>query len=227
MSRCARNRQNWRSLNLSPKLQSDASLRSEEGWPNAPEQVAGCYRNEWPNAPECAIIEKNLPEMLRAAMSIRAGTLSASTIARRLKKKNQLYYGFRELGKVVRTQFLMEYIGDGGLRRMINASTNKSESFNKFSDWLFFGNKGVIRENERHEQSKILKWNHLVSNMVIFHNVEAMGRTLKKLKHEGCEITEEILGHLSPYLQSANLLGDYRLDTSKQVRSLDFSIQPL
>ena len=174
-----------------------------------------------------SIIEKNLPEMLRAAMSIRAGTLSASTLARRLKKKNQLYYGFRELGKLVRTQFLMEYIGDGGLRRIINASTNKSEAFNKFSDWLFFGNKGVIRENERHEQSKILKWNHLVSNMVIFHNVEAMGRTLKELKHEGCEITEEILGHLSPYLQSANLLGDYRLDTSKQVRSLDFSIQPL
>lgn len=63
--------------------------------------------------------------------------------------------------------------------------------------------------------------------MVIFHNVEAMSRTLKELKHEGCEITEEILSHLSPYIQSANLLGDYRLDTSKQVRSLDFSIQPL
>ena len=49
-SYCARNKQNWRSPNLRPKLQTDASLRSDGGWPNVsgmggrilPESVAGC-----------------------------------------------------------------------------------------------------------------------------------------------------------------------------------------
>ncbi len=117
------------------------------------------------------VIAREFQEKLRIAMSIKAGKLTASTIVQRLtgkSRKNQLYYGFRELGRAVRTHFLMEYIADGGLRRMINASTNKSELFNKFSDWVFFYNKGVIRENDRHEQGKIIKWNHLATNMIIF-----------------------------------------------------------
>ena len=176
------------------------------------------------------VIEREFPEMLRIAMSIKAGKLTASTIVRRLtgkSRKNQLYYGFRELGRVIRTQFLMEYIADGGLRRMINASTNKSEHFNKFSDWVFFYNKGVIRENDRHEQDKIIKWNHLATNMLIFYNVEVMTRVLKELREEGHKITEDDLKHLSPYIESANRLGDYRLELGKQVRPLDFSISVL
>ncbi len=85
----------------------------------------------------------------------------------------------------------------------------------------------MIRENDRHEQDKIIKWNHLATNMLIFYNVEVMTRVLKKLKEEGHKITEDDLKHLSPYIESANRLGDYRLELAKQVRLLDFSISVL
>ena len=52
------------------------------------------------------------------------------------------------------------------LRRTINAATNKSEEFNDFIQWLFFGGDGIIAENIRHEQRKVVKYNQLVANMV-------------------------------------------------------------
>lgn len=54
-------------------------------------------------------IEKYYPDMLRTAMSIKAGKITASTILwcfGTKNRKNKLYFAFRELGRVVRTMFL-------------------------------------------------------------------------------------------------------------------------
>jgi TnpA family transposase len=44
------------------------------------------------------------------------------------------------------------------LRIVINAATNKSESFNSFAEWLAFGSDGTIRTNDRDTQRKIVKF---------------------------------------------------------------------
>ena len=54
-----------------------------------------------------------------------AGTIMPSTILRRLatySRKNKLYFAFRELGRVVRTTFLLQYISDLELRQVIQAT---------------------------------------------------------------------------------------------------------
>lgn len=99
--------------------------------------------------------------------------MTPSTILRRLGSgsvKNKLYFAFRELGRVIRTMFLLRYINDPEMRQTIHAATNKSEQFNDFSKWLMFGGE-VIAENLRHEQRKVIKYNQLVANMVILYNV--------------------------------------------------------
>jgi len=65
---------------------------------------------------------------------------------------------------VIRTLFLLDYISDVELRRSIHAATNKSEEFNSFVKWLFFGGEGVIAENLRHEQRKVIKYSQLPSS---------------------------------------------------------------
>ena len=42
-----------------------------------------------------------------------------------LAGKNKLYFAFRELGRVVRTMFLLEYISDDALLQVILAAQNK------------------------------------------------------------------------------------------------------
>ena len=65
------------------------------------------------------LIETHFPDMLRVALSIKAGRISASTILRRLgtySRKNRLYQAFCEPGRVVRSGFLLRYISDKELR---------------------------------------------------------------------------------------------------------------
>ncbi len=166
------------------------------------------------------LIRDNYRDMLRIAISIKEGKVSASTIARRLGSRgirNSLYFAFRELGRVVRTQFLLGYISDIELRETIHASTCKSEEFNEFIQWVFFFNRGEIQENLRAEQEKMIRYSHLVANQVILYNVNAMTKTLRDLKRDGLSVTPDVLKSLSPYrTEHINLLGDYTIDTSRR-----------
>ncbi|HFP6525744.1 TPA: Tn3 family transposase, partial [Yersinia enterocolitica] len=44
-----------------------------------------------------------------------------------------------------------------------------------------------------------IKYNHLVANLVIFHNCQALTQALKELEVEGMILTPEILARFSPY----------------------------
>lgn len=174
------------------------------------------------------LIEKHLPDMFRVALSIQAGKISPSTILKRLgtySRKNRLYFAFRELGRVIRTLFLLKYIGDVELRRTIHAATNKSEEFNNFTKWLFFGGDGIIAENVRHEQRKVIKYNQLVSNLVILHNVQSMTEVLSQMKRRQVPVSEEVLKFISPYrTEHINRFGDYHLDLSKKRKPLNYKL---
>ncbi|NOR42035.1 MAG: Tn3 family transposase [Gammaproteobacteria bacterium] len=169
------------------------------------------------------LIRNHYREMLRVIISIKLGKVTASTIIRRLGSegvRNNLFFAFRELGRVVRTQYLLEYIQDIEMRETVNAATCKSEEFNNFLQWIFFYNSGIIQENLRHEQVKIVKYNHLVANLIVLHNVNAMTKVLKRLRRNDFDVTPEMLAALSPYRTShINLLGQYPLETNRRVKA--------
>jgi TnpA family transposase len=126
-------------------------------------------------------------------------------------RKNKLYNAKRELGRVIRTVFLLNYIADIELRRTIGNATNLSEWWNRFAQWVAFGGE-EIRENNRTQQRKIIRYNHLVANLVIFHNVATMTRIIKQLIAEGHTITPEILERIAPYqTEHINRFGSYLL----------------
>jgi TnpA family transposase len=174
------------------------------------------------------LIATHLPDMLRVGVSIAAGTITPSTILRRLgtySRKNRLYLAFRELGVAVRTGFLLQFLGDAELRSTIQAATNKSESFNDFVKWLAFGGGGIIAENDRSEQRKIIKYNHLLANCLIFHNVCMMTRALHKLRAEGVPIEPETVAAISPYIRAhIGRFGQYTLDLSRTPPPIDYEL---
>ena len=165
------------------------------------------------------LIQTHLPDMLRVVLSIKAGRITASTLLRKLgtySKKNRLYQAFRELGRVIRTEFLLKYISSAELRTLIQAATNKSEAFNGFSQWVAFGGDGTISTNDRDEQRKIIKYNHLVANCIIFHNVFSLSRILHELERENYPLEPWMVSALSPYLtHHINRFGRYDLNLEK------------
>ena len=134
------------------------------------------------------LIARHWQDLLQVVLSIKAGTIASSVLLRKLgnySRKNRLYLAFRELGRVVRTTFLLDYISNLELREQVTASTNKAESYNGFAKWLFFGGEGVIAENDPEEQEKRIKYNGLVANAVILQNVRDLTRILRTLIGEG------------------------------------------
>ncbi len=162
------------------------------------------------------LIETHWKDLMRVVLSIKAGKVAASTLLRRLgnnSRKNRLYHSFRALGSAVRTLFLLQYISDQDLREQITASTNKVEAYNGFSKYFFFGGEGVIADNDPVEQEKAVKYNDLVANAVIFHNVVEQTRIIRSLMREGWKITAEDVAALSPYMTShIKRFGDYLID---------------
>ena len=157
------------------------------------------------------MIQRNFSCLLQLVASIRAGTVTVSSVVRRLSrtnKKNRLYHGVNELGRVIRTTYILEYIASVELRSVVQQATCKSEELNNFVKWAFFANKGIISENMRNEQEKIIKYNHLIANLLMLFNVDAMTKAINKLKSEGVPISSEMLTKLSPYRgQHISLLG--------------------
>lgn len=176
------------------------------------------------------LIRTHLPDMLRVVLSIKAGRITASTILRKLgtyTRKNRLYQAFRELGRVVRTEFLLNYLSDPVLRATIQAATNKSEAFNGFAQWVGFGGDGTITENDRDEQRKVVKYNHLVANCIILYNVYHLSRVLGRLKQSGHELDDAAVAALSPYITHyINRFGDYDLDMATRPPELVYDLRP-
>jgi TnpA family transposase len=162
------------------------------------------------------LIETHWKDLMQVVLSIKSGKIAASTLLRKLgnySRKNRLYQTFRALGAAVRTLFLLQYISDRELREQITASTNKVEAYNGFSKYFFFGGEGVIADNDPLEQEKAVKYNDLVANAVIFHNVVEQTRIIKTLIRAGWKITQEDVATLSPYVTShVKRFGDYLID---------------
>ncbi|MGF6536833.1 TnpA family transposase [Paraburkholderia youngii] len=148
------------------------------------------------------------------AVSIQAGTISSPLLLRRLgseSRKYRLYLAALELGNVVRTVFLLEWIGSRELRQDVTASTNKIESYNSFAKWLSFGG-DVIAENEPEEQQKRLRYNDLIASAVILQNTVDMMRALRDMLTEGEKVRTEDIEFVSPYAtHNIRRFGRYRL----------------
>ena len=171
------------------------------------------------------VIRTHWDDLMQVVLSIYTGFISSATLLRKLgnySRKNRLYRAFRELGRVIRTIFLLEYIQDPKLRRQITAATNKVEAYQGFAKWFFFGGDSVITTNDREEMEKRIKYNDLVANAVIFHNVVDLTNILQQLKREDYLLDKDDLAALSPYLTNQiKRFGDYLVDFSQIPPSLD------
>ncbi|MBA2710001.1 MAG: Tn3 family transposase, partial [Tatlockia sp.] len=158
-----------------------------------------------------------------------SGKIKASTILKKLRsnsKKNKLHQAFRELGRVVRTIFLLNYIADVDLRKKIQAATCKSEEFNDFIDWITFGKDGVIHENNSVIQQKIIAFGRMVANAVMFHTVANTTNVLNQLSSEEVRYGKDDLSILSAYFrENINRYGVFDLSRSRQTMPLQFGIK--
>jgi len=174
------------------------------------------------------IIEKHWKDMMQVVLSIKSGTMSSSKILRKLSnnsKKNRLYQAFQELGRVIRTLFLLEYISNVELREIITEQTNKVEAYNGLSKWCSFGGNVLVSSNDDIEMEKAVKYNDLLTNAVMLQNVSDMTNIIAELVDEGHTITKEDISYLCPYWTShIKRFGDIVMDFNNIPKSVESSL---
>jgi len=83
-----------------------------------------------------------------------------------------------------------------------------------------------MSENNRDRQRKLIKYNHLIANCVIFHNVQSLTRILLEAQQAGVPIESGWLARLSPYLtEHINRFGDYWVNLNRAVRELCYELK--
>lgn len=88
-------------------------------------------------------------EILRLATSIKQGTVTASLMLRKLgsyPRQNGLALALRELGRIERTLFILDWLQSPELRRRVHAGLNKGEARNALARAIFFYRLGEIRD---------------------------------------------------------------------------------
>jgi TnpA family transposase len=159
-----------------------------------------------------ALIRAYWPEILRVAVSIRSGSVTASLIMRQLAaypRQNGVAAALCELGRLERTLFTLDWIEDPELRRDTSRELNKGESRNSLARAVFIHRLGEIRdrtyENQQHRASGL---NLLVSAIVLW-NTRYLSRAVAALR-ETEDVPDYLLAHLSPLgWEHINLTGDY------------------
>ena len=159
------------------------------------------------------IIGENWDETLRLAASIKAGTVAPSALMRRLAaypQQNALAKTLREIGRLDRSLFTLDWISDPALRRRSNAGLNKGEAKHALARAVFFHRLGEIRdrtfENQRYRASGL----NLAVAAIILWNTVYLGRAVDQLRSQGEVIDDALLAHIAPLgWEHITFNGDY------------------
>jgi TnpA family transposase len=149
------------------------------------------------------LIESHWQDLMQVVLSIKENKLLPSTIhvkLMRYTRKNKIFLAMIELGKVIRTLYLLDFIMDPALRIKIHQETNKVEEFNGFLKLLKFGGQGPETTIDPVEQEKRVKYSTVLANAVMIQNVMDLTKIINELNESGTVITDEVLKYLSPYL---------------------------
>ncbi|HHV5337289.1 TPA: Tn3 family transposase [Klebsiella pneumoniae] len=177
-------------------------------------------------------IRAHWDEILRFATSIKQGTVTASLMLRKLgsyPRQNGLAVALRELGRIERTLFILDWLQSVELRRRVQAGLNKGEARNALARAVFFNRLGEIRDRSFEQQRYRASGLNLVTAAIVLWNTAYLERATNALNGHGKPVDETLFQYLSPLgWEHINLTGDYLWRSSTKVGAGKFRpLRPL
>lgn len=164
------------------------------------------------------LIERNWPDILRVMATIAAGIVAPSQILRKLAsypRHNELALALREVGRVERTLFMIDWILDAGLQRQAQIGLNKGEAHHALKRAISFHRRGEIRDRSSEGQHYRIAGMNLLAAIIIFWNTMKLGDVVSSRAAAGVAVPPDLLAHVSPLgWEHINLTGEYRWSKS-------------
>jgi TnpA family transposase len=148
-----------------------------------------------------ALIERNWDELLRLAGSIRDGKVSSSLLVSKLAAyphHSELALALRELGRIERTLFTLDWLQKPELRRRAQIGLNKGELRNSLARALRFYRRGAIADRDREEQQRKASGLNLAIAAISLWNTVYVQKAIRVLADAGNPVPDDVIPHLSP-----------------------------
>jgi TnpA family transposase len=160
------------------------------------------------------LIKDNWDDILRFIATLKLNVTTADQLFKRLNsysRQHPLYRALKELGKIVKTIFLLKYIDDVELRQSIEKQLNKVENSNKFSDAVFFANNQEFQVETQEEQEIIENCKRLIENAIICWNYLYLSRVIANTKDvsEKQRLIKAIQSGSIVFWKHINVFGEY------------------
>src|SRR3546814_10701821 len=102
-----------------------------------------------------------------------AGQVAPSSILRKLAsypRQNDLASALREVGRIERTLFIIEWILDVGMQRRAQVGLNKGEAHHALKNALRIGRQGEIRDRTTEGQHYRIAGLNLLTAIIVYWN---------------------------------------------------------
>lgn len=149
---------------------------------------------------DLTIVEEQWEAMLRVALSLKQRTAPAHVIVQRLTNSfpaDRLSRAFTNLGRIIKTQYILRYLTDRALRQTVQLQLNKGEYRHKLPRRIFFADQGEFTTGDYEEIMNKASCLSLVSNAILYWNTIKINDIVENLRSQGENIDKETLSHIS------------------------------
>ena len=156
----------------------------------------------------------NWPDVLRSAATMVAGIMPPSQLLKKFAshpRQHDLAIAIREIGRVERTLFIIDWLLDADMQRRAQIGLNKGEAHHALKNALRIGRQGEIRDRTAEGQHYRMAGLNLLAAIIIYWNTDQLGKAVAQLKRAGLDCSPDLLPHISPLgWEHILITGEYR-----------------
>ncbi len=160
------------------------------------------------------LITANWPDILRSAATMATGAMPPSQLLRKFAaypRQHELAVALREIGRVERTLFIIDWLLDADMQRRAQIGLNKGEAHHALKNALRIGRQGEIRDRSAEGQHFRMAGLNLLAAIIIYWNTKHLGHAVASRRCAGLDCSPDLLAHISPLGWAHILLtGEYR-----------------
>ena len=126
-------------------------------------------------------------------------------------RQNELAAALREVGRIERSLFMIDWTTDPGMRRRVQVGLNKGEAHHALKRAINFHQRGELRDRTGEGQHYRVAGLNLLAAIIIYWNTLKLGEVVFARQKAGLATPAEFLAHVSPLgWEHINLTGEYR-----------------
>jgi TnpA family transposase len=166
------------------------------------------------------VIRQQYDMMVKYATALKTGTADAEALLRRFTRSNlqhPTYQGLHELGRVIKTIFLCEFLSDPRLRQEIQEALNVIEQWNSVNGFIFSARGGELLSNRPEDQEMALLSLHLIQVSLALINTLLLQDVLTEDTWKASMKPEDWRGLTPLFYQHVNPYGRFTLDLTQRL----------